>query len=133
MADLTLVPEVSEFDISRPCNSDLSAKQYFFVKHDSSEEVVIAGAGDKCIGILQDAPNGSSAEKTASVRVLGLSKLKISATVAMGEYLKSDGDGKGTPATADNDECHAMSLTSGESGDLVAVVVLHLKNTNAAA
>mgnify|MGYP001579847087 CR=1 FL=1 len=133
MADLTLVPEVSENDISRPTNSNLSALQYTSVKLDTSEEVVAAVSGSKSIGILQDAPNGTSTEKTATVRVAGLSKLKLGGTVAMGEYLKSDAAGKGIAVTADNDEIMAMALTSGDNNDLIAVIIVHAKNTNAAA
>lgn len=125
MADITLAPENTNDDISRPTNSNLSAKQYHAVKHDTSEEVVIAGANEKCLGILQNDPNGSSDEATAIVRTGGLSKAIISETVAFGKFLTPDADGKLEVCDAANEEYIAVALTSGEANDLILVRIQH--------
>lgn len=126
MADITLVPEsIPGFDMSRPCNSDLSAKQYHVVKLDASEEVVISTANDKSLGILQDAPEGSSTEKTATVRVGGLSKGKIAETVTFGQFLTPDANGQLEVCDAADEEYIAIAMSSGEANDLIAVLIQH--------
>lgn len=123
MADRTLVPEFLDTDLSIETASDLSARQYTFVKVDSNEQVVVAGAGDKPLGILQNAPDGSSTPDTAIVRPLGLSKLRAGGSITAQAYLKSDSNGKGVATTSNGDEYGAHAITSGDSGDLIGVVV----------
>jgi len=126
MADITAVPDTSEFDISLPTITDLSAKQYHFVKIDTNEQVVICGANDKNAGILQNAPLGTStSKKIAIVRTGGLSKLKIAETVAFGKFLTPTADGDGEVCDAAGEEYGAKALTSGEDNDLIAVIVCH--------
>ena len=122
MADHTLVaPEVSDFDLSFPTETDLSAKQYFFMKLDTSELVVAATANDKTLGILQNKPNGSSTQATAIVRVLGPSKVSLTETVVFGNFLTPTSTGAAEICDAANEEFGARSMTSGESGDLALV------------
>lgn len=124
MSDITLVPDVAEGDQTFVCESDLSAKQYHFVKMDTSEKVVICGANDKTIGVLQNKPNGSaSAPALAVVRMWGLTKLKISETVAMGKFLTPTADGDAEVCDAANEEFGAKSITSGEDNDLIAALL----------
>lgn len=125
MADLTLVPESSEADMSRPTNSDLSALQYYAVKHDASEEVVQATANDKCLGILQNAPDGSSAEAVAVVRTYGLSKAKLAEAVTFGQFLTPTAAGTLEVCDAANEEYIAIAMTSGDAGDLATVLIQH--------
>lgn len=49
--------------------------------------------------------------------------LEVVATVAAGDRLKSDADGKGTPATADAEIYGATALADGVAGELIPVVV----------
>jgi len=125
MADITLVTDEGKIDLSRPTNSDLSALQYHFVKLDTSEEVVACGANEKPLGILQNAPDGSSTEKTAVVRIQGVSKLKLNEAVAFGKFLTCTAASKGEVADAAGEEYGAKALTSGDYGDLVAVLICH--------
>lgn len=123
MADITLVSDEGAIDVTRPTNSDLSALQYYFVKLDASEEVVACGANEKPFGILQNAPDGSSTEASATIRVQGTSKLKISETVAVGNFLTCTAASKGEVADAAHEEYGAVAMTSGENGDLIAVLI----------
>lgn len=126
MADLTLAPETSPFDISVRCETDLSAKQYFFVKLDTSELCVIAGANDKTLGVLQNAPLGTAAApKVAIVRTGGLTKLKLNEAVAFGNFLTPTSTGNAEVCDAANEEFGARALTSGDSGDLILAEVCH--------
>lgn len=125
MADITLVNDEGKIEVSRPTNSDLSALQYHFVKLDSSEEVVACGANEKPLGILQNAPNGSSTEAVAVVRISGMSKLKINETVSFGKFLTSTSGSLGEVCDAAGEEYGAKALTSGEQNDLIAVLICH--------
>jgi len=125
MSDQTTVTEQGAIDVPVPTNSDLSSLQYHFVRLDTSEEAVGAGANGKILGILQNAPNGSSTEKTATVRIAGVSKLSIAETVVFGNFLTSTAAHKGEIADAAHEEYGAKSLTSGESGDLIRTLVIH--------
>lgn len=125
MADISLAPENTNDDISRPTSANLSAKQYHVVKHNTSESVVISGANEKSLGILQNKPDGSSVEDVAVVRTGGLSKAIISETVAFGKFLTPDADGKLEVCDAANEEYIAVALTSGEAGDLILVRIQH--------
>lgn len=74
--------------------SDLSAKQFTFVKLNSSSQVVaVSAASDVPIGILQNTP-GSLA--VADVMAMGISKLVGGGSVAAGAPLCTDGAGKGS-------------------------------------
>lgn len=125
MADLTMVPEKSKFDISRPCETDLSSKQYHYVLHDTSELVAIAGLNAKTLGILQNAPNGSSRQATAHIRTGGISKLKLDEAVKFGNFLTSSSAGQGEICNAQHEEWGSMAITSGDDGDIIAVIVCH--------
>lgn len=126
MADITLVPEASEFDQTFLTETDLSSSQYFFVKLNSSERIVLCGAGDKPLGVLQDKPVGASGVPVACrVRVGGISKLKLAGTVSANSYVKADSASKGVATTTGNDEYGASAISSGESGDLIAVRLMN--------
>ena len=123
MADITLATEEGKIDLSRPTSTNLSAEQYFIVKHDSNEEIVLSGAADASLGVLQNAPDGSTNEVTAQVRVQGITKVKAAATVAFGDYITPDASGLAVVATA-GQEFMAKALGSGDSGDLLAVLLM---------
>lgn len=123
MADQTTITDQGAIDLSLPTNSDLSSLQYHFVRLDTSEEVV-ACAANAPLGILQNAPDGSSSEATAIVRVQGLSKLSLAETVAFGDRLVSTAASKGEVADAADEEIGARTLSSGESGDLIRVQLM---------
>lgn len=77
--------------------SDLSAKQYHFVKLDSSGNVAaIAAATDVPLGILQNTPGSLHA---ADVMTQGVSKLVAGGSLAAAALVGTDADGKGTAYT----------------------------------
>lgn len=120
---ISTVPEFAGQDINLKTATDISAKQYYFVKN-SSGNVVAAGAGEQGLGIMQNAPVGTSARAAiAQVRTVGMSKLKLGGTVSAGQYIKADTNGAGVAATSDHDIYLAKALSDGVSGDLIAVVL----------
>lgn len=130
MADITLITNQGSIDLSRPTNTDLSGNQYHVVKHDTSEEVVLAGANGKSLGILQNAPDGSSDEAVAVVRIAGVSKLKMDEAGAFGNYLTSSSNSQGEVADAAHEELCAKLLGSADDNDLAAVLVWHGKDSD---
>lgn len=126
MADISVSTEAGAVDMSFETQSDLSALQYYFVKMDSSELVVACGANEKPLGILQNAPLGTAAApKLAQVRLGGVSKLKIAEGVAFGKFLTSTAGSKGEVCDAAGEEYGAKALSSGDTDDLISVLVVH--------
>jgi hypothetical protein len=123
MSDLTLSTEEGKIDLSRPTETDLSAKQYFIVKHDAAELVELAGAADKALGILQNAPDGSTNQATAQVRIQGVSKVKAAAAITFGDYITADSSGEAVVAIA-GQEYIGVALTSADNNDVFAVQLM---------
>ncbi len=73
-------------------------------------------AGFPIIGVLQDNPKVNQA---ADVWLLGISKIKLGGSVALGDILKAGTDGKFVTATTGTFGV-AMALTPGSSGDVIA-------------
>lgn len=124
MADLTLVTDAGKIDVSGETQADLSALQYHFVKRDSNELIVACGANEKPLGILQNAPDGSTNAATAIIRIQGVSKLKMDEACAFGNYLTCTATSKGEVADAAGEDIGARALTSADDGDLAQVQLL---------
>jgi hypothetical protein len=75
--------------------ADLSAKQYFFVKLDSNSAVVLAGAGEAALGILQNAPASGA---VAIVKFFGPSHCIGGGAITKGGSVAADSNGKGKAA-----------------------------------
>ncbi len=86
--------------LSLPAGADLSTKQYFLVKLNSSGQVVLAGAGEAAIGVLYSKPNAAGV--IASVRPLdGRKALGLAGgSITAGSALKADSAGKLAAASA---------------------------------
>lgn len=125
MADRTLVTNQGAIDLPVVTSSDLSALQYHVVKLDANEKVVQSTANDKSLGILQNAPDGSTNDATATVRCQGVSKGKLAEAVTFGQFLTPDANGELEVCDAAGEEYIAKALSSGDSGDLIEVLVVH--------
>lgn len=107
-------------DLTLVASTNLSTKQFFFVKLDTNGQVALCGAGERGIGILQDKPSAQG--QACRVRIRGGSLLKVAAAIAVNTPLKSDGDGKGVASSTDKDHVIAHTLeASAADGDLIAV------------
>lgn len=102
-----------------------------------------AGAGEKTRGISQEGTrridyidsNGYAAIATEPFMYYGPGArclLEIVATVALGDRLKSDADGKGTPVAADREEYGAIADQTGVSGQRIWVFVVAPTQTSQA-
>lgn len=91
--------EMDVLDITFLAAADLSTYQYRFVKITANNTVNVCGNTEQAIGILQNAP--TAAGQAARVRVLGVSRLEMSATIAFGDKVGSAANGEGVAVTAD--------------------------------
>jgi hypothetical protein len=127
------------FSITREAAADLSAKQYTFVKVDSSGKAAAAGtAGEVVVGVLQNKPSASG--QAATVVVTGVSKVYAGGSIDEGDLIKTANDGqalaavKGTTNTGDAGGASdplvgsyvvGIALSAGGDGELVSVLLLH--------
>lgn len=108
-----------------------------FVKQDTSNAfgVLQCGAGDKVFGIshqstrripygaLDDGYAAIDGEDLSVYAGLEVCLLEIGGTVAIGDRLKADANGKGVTTTTNLDESGAIALEAGTSGQLITVEV----------
>jgi len=125
MSDVTIATNDGAVEISRPTATDLSTKIYLFVKHDASEEIVLAGAGNVAVGVLQNQPNGATVKDTAQVRIGGASLVLAGGAITSGAYIKSDGNGAGVVTAGAGENFNALALTSADSGDRFLAILCH--------
>lgn len=109
-------PEIKVFT----SNSDLSAKQFHFVKLASGTNIAQAAAGEKAIGVVMNKP---AVNDDAEVALLGGGALvKLAGTVAAGDSIKSNAAGAGVVGVA-TDWCPAIAMEAGVSGDVISVLL----------
>lgn len=107
-----------------------------FVKLDVSNQgrAIQCGTGEAAFGISQPSTrnlalsgrdDGYAAIAGENVNIIGPGDdeglLELGGTVTVGDYLKSDTDGKGVTSSSDKEHVNAQALQSGVSGDLVLV------------
>lgn len=126
MATGSFQTEEGKIDISKEAGADLSAKQYYAVKRDASTgKIVLAGANEKALGILQNAPESG---ETAQVRIQGVSlaKLEEGGTLLFGKFLTPTTNGTLEVCDAAGEEFIAKLLIhDAATGDLAEVLVIH--------
>ena len=105
---------------------DLSSKQYCFVKFDStdtsSKTVLGAGANEKTMGILQNAPASGEIAEVAIVG--GGAKLKINEAISAGDLLTPTSGSLGEQVDAADEWCGAIAAHDGVQNDVIAVEVV---------
>jgi hypothetical protein len=111
--------------ITLPAGADLSTKQYYFVKVNSSGNAVLcAAATDAPIGVLQNNPI-SGAE--ASIVVVGGTKLVAGAAIAAGIKIGTDSAGKADAKVAGTDTTEytvgQVLLASAADADVLTAVI----------
>lgn len=111
--------------ITLPAGADLSTKQYYFVKVNSSGNAVLcAAATDAPIGVLQNNPI-SGAE--ATIVVVGGTKLVAGAAIAAGIKIGTDSAGKADAKVAGTDTTEytvgQVLLASAADADVITAVI----------
>lgn len=102
--------------MSFTADSDLSTKQYYFVKPTSGPKVDLQDSATGAnVGVLQNLPSADG--MAAEVAVSGLTKVVYGGTVAVGDRLGSDTNGKAVAKTSDKDRVLGIAMVAGVAGD----------------
>lgn len=120
-------------DIEILAGEDLSSYQYSGVKVNNAGAVVKAGAGEFCIGIVQNAPANAA---VAVVRVAGISVMKADGTgVTRGDKVSCAANGLGrSTAAAASGTAHVNTSDAGAATDpVIGAAVIGIALTTAAA
>lgn len=111
-------PRIKTFE----AGEDLSSYQYCFVELGTSDDQVVrAGAGEKTIGILQNAPTSGKRAEVAMLGGGGL--LKLDEAVSGQNLLTPTAASQGEVCDAADEWCGAIALEDGADGDVIEVFV----------
>lgn len=124
--------------ISLVAAADLSAKQFFAAKIDSNGKAAVAGAGEACVGVIQNNPPAGS---PANIMVNGTTKAKAGGSITAGDYVAADANGKFVVATKGRTNTSdagaaadallgsnvvGIAVTGAADGDLFTLAVMHM-------
>lgn len=109
--------------ITLPASGDLSSSQNLFVDvNTSGQAAVVASAGAKGVGVLENDP--AAAGRDAAVAIAGKAKVVCGAAVTAGSKVQSDANGKAiTAASGDHVFGVAVSTTTA-AGQYVEVLLV---------
>lgn len=110
---------VSMTNISRIAGADLSAAQFCGVKLNASGQVVLAGAGEAAIGILQNKPTSG---QIATVCVAGVSFMKAGGVVAPG-FVTTNASGRAATPTTGQYILGSAIEAAAANGEAISVLV----------
>ncbi len=126
MADTAALFDVNVFwDFSFLTDIDLSSDQFCFAVLGSDSYLDVCTAGKLALGVIQDAPVGTTAQPIASeVRTGGPTKVQAGGTFAVGDLLASNSTGQavkytgatvftGTPYVVSGSQVLGIALTAG--------------------
>jgi len=114
--------EALPHDFSFLAGADLTAAQYMFVKLNAAGAVILAAAiTDNVIGVLQNNPKIATG---AVVRLYGVSKVILNATLAIGVVVSTDANGKAIAAASTSVEVGTL-LTGGNASEQGSILLQH--------
>lgn len=111
-------------DMALQAGEALSTKQYHFVKMDTDEgDVVAAGANDKVLGVLQNAPASGEAASVRTARGVS-SKVVAGEEIAAGDMIQSNAAGRGITATGAAQKICGIAVTGASADGEVFEMIL---------
>lgn len=110
--------EIPVHQLTLVAAADLSAKQYYFVKVDTAGKAAVCGAGEKAIGVVQNAPTAGVA---STVMVLGVTQVVASAAIAYGANVASTATGTAVTAAGTAAVLGVALENATAAGDIIAV------------
>ena len=122
MATNQCLTEQGVIEITVTAAEDLSAKQYYIVKLNSSGNAALSGLNEKSAGILQNKP---ASGEPAIIRIAGMSLLKIAEAVTFGKFLTPTAAGKGEVCDNAGEEFVAKAFGTYAADDLAIVQIVH--------
>lgn len=115
-----MATENIQASVALEASTDLSARQYHFMKL-SSGQLALCGAGQDAIGVLQDDP--AAAGRAGNVAMLGIVKVKIGGTVTIDGDVASDSTGRAVDA-ASGDHILGKALEGGTVANTIIRVLV---------
>lgn len=106
-------------------DSDLSAKTYYAVNRDATDDnnVNLASDASAFPYVLVEGYDGSTTERLGVIATGGVAKVKLGGTVAPGDKLTSDGNGKWVKTTTDTNHYGAVAEQIGVANDIIPVTI----------
>jgi len=104
-------------------SADLSAKQFYLVKLNTSGRQVVIGAAnsDNVYGVLQSKPKAGEA---ANVGIFGISKAVAGAAITAGDPLMSDTSGRVITQTSTNPKVGVALEAATVTGQIITIKVI---------
>lgn len=113
-------------DITRKQGADLTGKLYYIVKQDTTAQQVVlaAAATDKLFGVVSQLNKAGSTAVGATVSIhqrnaSGTYKVVLGGTVAIGDALTSDANGKAIATTTSGNEVLGEACEAGVAGQII--------------
>lgn len=108
--------------ISLPAAADLSAKQFHFVKVDSSgNAAATAAVTDNPVGVLQNNPDTAGYECTVAID--GVSKVEAGGSITAGDLITIAAAGTAVTATEGTNNIYGIALSDAASGEVASVLL----------
>jgi Uncharacterized conserved protein (DUF2190) len=107
-------------DVTFKATADLSAKQYFLVALDTSNEgqMIIANAQTaKAIGVLKDAPTAGDYGRVSLLNRSGFNKARAASAINIGDYLTADSNGRLVTTTTSGDLVIGIAVEAAAAQD----------------
>lgn len=102
--------------------ADYSTKQYYAVDVSTTTVVLASVAGQKVAGFLQNDPASGAA---ANVQLFGIAKAIYGGTVAAGDDIIVDADGKAIAAGNNTGYVIGRALVAGSANEIGSVLITH--------
>lgn len=113
-----------DLKLSKKVAADYSTSQYYLMNINTSDQWVKAStAGQKVVGVLIDAPD--AANEFGCCRVLGPAKVIAGGTVAQGDRLVCDANGKAVKVSASDQYVFGRAIADAVTGDIFEVIITH--------
>lgn len=104
------------------CGSvDLTGKLHYLIKlHTDGTALLAAAASDKIVGVLREE---NVVGKGVTVQFGGVAKVIAGGTVAPGDLITSDGDGKGIATTSAGNRIIGVALSAADANEIFSVMM----------
>lgn len=105
--------------ITKAAGADLSTKQYFIVKLVANAVVLSSAATNQHLGTLENNPVSGDTAVVLGRHSSDTGKVILGGTVAAGDKLTSDANGKAVATTTANDVVMGIAQNAGVLNDIV--------------
>lgn len=111
--------QINSHEKTLVAGEDMRTKMNYIVQLDATGKLEVAeGATDLIVGVLQNKPNTGEA---ALYRFGWTAKVIAGGSVAIGDFVTSDGNGKAVATTTDGNIVIGRALEAADSGDIFEV------------